>query len=183
MPSGGLRPPAGQPIVAAGGLPSISWGEFFQDIADFLSDQEARFVSIEADIVVVEADIAALETGLAALDAATLKLAGGTMTGPLVLSMVYPAVTLNRAAPGTNAVLASQTGGLARWTIVVADGQAEAGGNTGSDFTIDRHSDAGAYLDSPIAIDRATGIVLVAGTDHAARLASIEARLLAAGIP
>ena len=36
--TGGLRPPAGQPVIDAAGRLNVAWGEFFQDVADLLSD-------------------------------------------------------------------------------------------------------------------------------------------------
>lgn len=49
-----------------------------------------------------------------------------------------------------------RTAGAARWTLG-ATGSGEAGGNAGSDFTIDRYSDAGSYIGAAFSINRATG--------------------------
>ncbi len=49
-----------------------------------------------------------------------------------------------------------RTAGVARWTLG-ATGSGEAGGNAGSDFTIDRYSDAGSYIGAAFSINRATG--------------------------
>lgn len=48
------------------------------------------------------------------------------------------------------------TNGAVRWDFGVSDG-AEAGSNAGSDFYINRFSDAAGFLDSPWGISRATG--------------------------
>lgn len=49
-----------------------------------------------------------------------------------------------------------RTADVARWTLG-ATGSGEAGGNAGSDFTIDRYSDAGSYIGAAFSINRATG--------------------------
>ena len=50
-----------------------------------------------------------------------------------------------------------QTNGNNRWGIG-ANQNPESGGNAGSDFSIDRYSDAGGWLDIPLTISRATGV-------------------------
>ena len=97
-----------------------------------------------------------------------LPLSGGTLTGPLQIN----ANTFGLTAQGANwaqfsmtrqqsqgAQLLSYTGASLRWATVFADQSAEQGSNTGSNFAIARYSDAGVYLDSPISITRATGVV------------------------
>jgi len=47
------------------------------------------------------------------------------------------------AATGYNYLIGSR-GNSSRWTVILGDGQAETGSNTGSDFQIQRYSDAGS---------------------------------------
>lgn len=55
-----------------------------------------------------------------------------------------------------------QTAGSLRWTFG-ATSNAETGSNAGSSFSIARYSDAGAWIDNPLDISRADGIVSVKG--------------------
>lgn len=50
-----------------------------------------------------------------------------------------------------------QTSGVTRWSMG-ANATAEST-NSGSDFSIDRYNDAGAWLDTPLSISRATGVL------------------------
>lgn len=54
------------------------------------------------------------------------------------------------------------TAGSLRWTFG-ATSNAETGSNAGSSFSIARYSDAGTYIDNPLDISRADGIVSVKG--------------------
>jgi hypothetical protein len=56
---------------------------------------------------------------------------------------------------GVNRILSFRTDDVQRWALRV-DG-AESGSNIGADFQLRRYNDAGAYIDSPIAINRANG--------------------------
>jgi Chaperone of endosialidase len=94
---------------------------------------------------------------------------GDSMTGGLTITKPWAAtgdealiiapstggayIDLNRAA-GQGAAIYGRTGTSPRWGVIVASGGAESGGNAGSDFSIQRYSDAGAYLDSPLTISR-----------------------------
>ncbi|PWR19157.1 DUF2793 domain-containing protein [Zavarzinia compransoris] len=60
--------------------------------------------------------------------------------------------------PGTNRVFGLQTDGVLRWSFS-ANAGAESGASVGSDFGINRFSDTGAYLGTPVFIDRGTGSV------------------------
>jgi hypothetical protein len=102
---------------------------------------------------------------------AYLPLTGGTLSGSLA---VTNAVGINGAAgqwanlnltraSGFGAQIASYTGAAPRWTISMADATAESGSNTGSNFAVSRFNDAGTYLDSPITINRASGLTNIVG--------------------
>jgi len=61
---------------------------------------------------------------------------------------------------GVSRILSFRTDDLQRWALRV-DG-IESGANSGGDFQLRRYNDAGAYIDSPIAINRANGNITTA---------------------
>lgn len=66
-------------------------------------------------------------------------------------------VEIDRPA-GAEGIVTFKTAGVPRWQIV-ASSAAESGGNAGSNLLVRRLSDAGAILDTPLSINRATGVV------------------------
>jgi hypothetical protein len=58
----------------------------------------------------------------------------------------------------SSAILSYRTNNVERWQLKVNQ-TAEGGSNAGSDFEIDRFTDAGAYIDSAVKITRSTGLV------------------------
>lgn len=58
----------------------------------------------------------------------------------------------------TQHALIYKTGGVVRWQVHT-DNNETGSANVGSDFHIERFDDAGAYLDTPIIIDRTDGVV------------------------
>jgi hypothetical protein len=102
-----------------------------------------------------------------------LPLTGGTLTGALTgttgtfnlqaadpvlgqLNMVSPAGSVGNALIGY--VGSSATVAGSRWLAMLGDGAAEAAGNVGSNFQVIRCSNAGAVIDTPLTISRASGI-------------------------
>jgi hypothetical protein len=81
------------------------------------------------------------------------------MTGNLVVTANQPQIVLNKNAGGVGAYFGGYTNNKPRWFIEVGDSAAETGGNAGSNLSFDRYSDAGAYIDTPFYITRATGFV------------------------
>jgi hypothetical protein len=71
------------------------------------------------------------------------------------LSGTNPTLVLNSPSP-TNRALLFQTDTNNSWLIYV-NSEPQSGGNAGSNFIINRYSDGGAYLDSPLTINRASG--------------------------
>lgn len=59
-------------------------------------------------------------------------------------------------ASGTDRTLRIQSAGVDRWRIVAVS-TAESGSNAGSDFSIQAYDDAGAVIDTPLSIFRASG--------------------------
>jgi hypothetical protein len=66
---------------------------------------------------------------------------------------------LDKATAADNNVIGGYLNTNLRWTVQLGDGAAESGGNAGSNFRIDRYTDAGASIDTPLQIKRDTGIV------------------------
>lgn len=50
-----------------------------------------------------------------------------------------------------------------RWELTLGNGDAESGGNAGTNFGLARYNDAGAYIDTALSINRATGIATFLG--------------------
>jgi hypothetical protein len=87
---------------------------------------------------------------------------GVTLTGALTLAAASPEIILNKSSKVSQAnYIQGQIGSVPRWIMAIGDSSSESGGNAGSDFTIFRYSDAGAYIDAPFNIHRATGNVAV----------------------
>ena len=63
---------------------------------------------------------------------------------------------LTTSVAGENRDLWYETNNLPRW-IARANASSESGSNAGSNYEIQAYSDAGAYIDSPLEIDRAAG--------------------------
>ena len=92
-----------------------------------------------------------------------LPLVGGTLTGDLTISKANAALMLNKAANGQGNWLGGYLNGVPRWITKPGDATAEIGSNSGSDFAIDRYSDAGAFLGTPFKISRDTGLTTLTG--------------------
>jgi hypothetical protein len=85
----------------------------------------------------------------------SLPLSGGTLTGALALD--------GTVAAGTR-YISGRTSGSNRWVMYLGGSGAESGGNVGSDFQIQRYSDAGTFIDQPLTITRSSGAVALRGT-------------------
>jgi hypothetical protein len=85
--------------------------------------------------------------------------AGDTMTGDLTIQKNGPTLQLVRTVSSGGAAIVGNQGtyGNYRWSVVLGDGTAEQGGNTGSNFEINRFADDGSLLGSALEFDRATG--------------------------
>jgi hypothetical protein len=105
----------------------------------------------------------------AGLDGKVSK-AGDTMTGDLTIAKASPAIVLNKSGSAERTAIWLQKAGINRWTIAAGDNAAEAGSNSGSDFSLYRWDDAGAYLDAALFITRATGNVGIGTSTPGAKL-------------
>jgi hypothetical protein len=102
-----------------------------------------------------------------------LPLAGGTLTGLLNgTSATFSATVVGgsarfasgielRGAPGSRFIFGSSPTASARWLVNYGDNAVESGANAGSNFSVQNFSDAGGLLSTPLAIDRATGLVTI----------------------
>ena len=92
-----------------------------------------------------------------------LPLTGGALTGNLSFVSANPSVVLQKSASGGVGQIYGYTGANARWLIALGDTAAESGGNVGSNFSISRYSDAGAFVSTPLIINRASGAASFSG--------------------
>lgn len=105
-----------------------------------------------------------VQAAIVELDNEKVGKAGDTMTGDLVISKVGdPGFTINKNASGRVAYISGATANNTRWLMRFGNSTAEGGANTGSDFELDRYSDAGTYLDAPLIINRANGAWTISG--------------------
>jgi len=89
-----------------------------------------------------------------------LPLAGGTLTGDVIISKVNPQLYVKKSASGEASNIWGMNGATARWLLSLGTTTAEAGSNAGSDLAIGAYDDAGAAIDVPMTIGRAaTGII------------------------
>lgn len=92
--------------------------------------------------------------------AGTLAVAGaGTFASTVAINAASPQLTWNKAASGGQNILFGDTGGLHRWAMLIGDTAPESGANAGSDFTLLRYTDAGAYLNVALSVVRSSGLV------------------------
>lgn len=87
-------------------------------------------------------------------------------------------MTINQAS-GTNRVIASRTGGVERWQLIMGDSTAESGSDVGTNFKIKGFSDSNpANFFIPIMLERKTGNVVISafgGTlPHAASILEVQ---------
>jgi hypothetical protein len=99
-------------------------------------------------------------------------------TGDITVNKANPAILLSAAAAAQTASYYTQTAGVDRWQWGKGN-TAESGSDAGSDYFMNRFSDAGAYLGTPFTISRATG--LAAFATSLAVTGTLDARLAASG--
>jgi Chaperone of endosialidase len=93
-----------------------------------------------------------------------VEASGDKMSGDLEIEKADPALLLDKtAASGQNVLIRGQRGGLNRWTVVLGSSVAEGGANSGSEFTLNRHDDAGNAIGSVLFGNRVNGLLSVAG--------------------
>jgi len=80
-------------------------------------------------------------------------------------------ITLNTTTPQTRGN-SFTTNGVTRWFVGV-NNSAEGGSNAGSDFRISRHNDAGAFVDNPLQIERASGLISSTSSFYISRVSPV----------
>jgi len=93
-------------------------------------------------------------------DTSRVAKAGDTMTGTLVIQPTsgWANFNLNKSAAGLGDAIGGYTNNVLRWQVVPGDSAAETGANAGSNFNVVRYGDSGTLLDTPLSINRATGV-------------------------
>lgn len=114
-----------------------------------------------------------LPTGGGGAGTSYLPLTGGTLSGGLIIAPASGAgltingavsqITINKPAGANANNLIGQTATSPRWNVQLGNSTSESGSNAGSDFTVNRYSDAGAFIDVPLTITRSTGATTLSG--------------------
>src|SRR5262245_13422380 len=121
---------------------------------------------LATSILAIAGDVKANLSYVNSQDALNVLKAGDTMTGNLTISKVSPALVLGMTAASQSAGIISYNGANKRWELYLGNANPESGSNAGSDFALNRYSDAGALLGggNTIFISRATGNATFIGT-------------------
>ena len=84
---------------------------------------------------------------------------GATINGVLTIQTTNPTLRLQSAGTQQSRMIESRSSnGFIRWVLTLGDGSTETGGNAGSNFVLTRYNDTGAIIDSPLTINRASGV-------------------------
>jgi hypothetical protein len=87
----------------------------------------------------------------------SINRASGQVTIADAIKLPANNATMVDAAAGINRSIVGQTSGSNRWSVILGTSTAEGGSNSGSDYTVGRWSDAGAFIDFPLTITRSNG--------------------------
>jgi len=82
---------------------------------------------------------------------------GGVFTGNISVAKVQPAINVNSVAANGSAWFGYQRNGIDRWRAEMNTAP-EGGANAGANYAVTRCDDAGVVIDSPLVIDRASGV-------------------------
>jgi hypothetical protein len=77
--------------------------------------------------------------------------------GDTLIKKATPSLSLGKTASGQHALVYGTLNGANRWAISYGNNTPESTGNVGSDFSIYRYTDAGAFIGESLNINRATG--------------------------
>lgn len=80
-----------------------------------------------------------------------------TIVGNILITKANPSFTINASAAAQTGSVVFRTNASDRWKIS-KDNTAEGGADAGSDFVVNRYSDAGALLGAAVTITRSTGL-------------------------
>ena len=96
-----------------------------------------------------------------AFDSRYVNATGDVMSGGLNLNYANPHLVLNKIASGEVAGIYGFTGAYPRWRVELGDNSTESGSEAGSNFVIRNFNDGGGAMDTPLTIDRKTGLTTV----------------------
>ena len=116
--------------------------------------------------IIVTRETAGQAAGISQADADNryVNLTGDVMNGNLTIAPTgHSQLVLQKSASGQASYVQGQLNSLIRWVLYLGDGTAEGGANAGSNFVLRRYDDSGAFIDSPLTINRATGLATVSG--------------------
>jgi hypothetical protein len=90
---------------------------------------------------------------------------GDTFAGDVILNKPGTQIklVLSGSSPSIIPPLIGANALVPRWGLQLGDGATETSGNTGSDFALARYADAGALIDKPFRINRATADATFSG--------------------
>jgi len=83
---------------------------------------------------------------------------GDTMKDYLIIQGTNPTLYMDKTGASQSNMLKGGSASKDRWQVVLGDATAEAGSNVGSNFSISRMNDSGGYIDTPLLINRASGV-------------------------
>ena len=126
---------------------------------NFITTNPVSKSGMRTQLQAAKDEITALQTATAGLSSDKFDKAGGTLTGDVTISKTWPTLKLIKTASGQASALYGQRSTTLRWVLYLGNSSPESGANAGSDFSIDRYNDAGAYISYIMRSARSTGIV------------------------
>jgi len=106
------------------------------------------------------------DVGASGTDPTKVLKTGDEMTGDLTISKANSLLILNKSASAQFTSIRGNLNGVRRWAMFLGGTAVESGGNTGSEFSINRYTDTGTALGAALTIDRATGDVTIPSALH-----------------
>jgi microcystin-dependent protein len=116
-----------------------------------------------------------VKASLKALDEGTVHSNGGVATGTLLADQVTidnpedQTARLNLKGNSSRSILGKTSADLSRWELVLGDGTAEGGTDSGSLFKLLAYADAGSLKHTVLKADRNTGLLEVVGSPTTAK--------------
>lgn len=148
--------------------PRVTERNLFRDVVDWMREA-ARAVNSTVDEL---AGFTVARTGTSGTQATIAPVNGGNGDASLAL---------NKVGATQNANIAGYKSGVPRWLLILGNSVAESGGNAGSDFQLDRYSDAGAPIQNAITFRRSDGLCTIPGTISAGASINAAGAISAAG--
>jgi hypothetical protein len=93
-------------------------------------------------------------------------------SGDVWIRKVTPQINLDKSATTQGCSVRGNLNGVPRWGVQYGNASAESGGNTGTDFAINRYDDGGTNIGQPLNINRATGNAIFSNNLNAGEFVS-----------